>query len=382
MHSFDHLRGAGGRDVPDRIGEGVGGPWVPARFYRAEGPRLRCTLCPHACSLADGEVGACHVRRRSGGLIETASFAAAVRHWDPVERKPLYHFRPGTLTLTLAAPGCSFHCAYCQNYRISQVGRVAEAARHAEPVDPGPTVDAAASRRASIALSYSEPILAAELTLGLAEASRGRDVPLLWKSNGFITPSALSEVGPHLSAVNVDIKAADEKPHAALTGARLAPVLDAIEQLVRMGVWVEVSTPVIPGFNSDREVLRRIAGSILDVGPDIPWHLLRFHPEFRMAALDPTSTEMLAEARRIGLDSGLRYVYVERALGPEGCDTRCPECESVVVRRGIWSLEATSLVDGSCNRCGFALPGRWGRAIEADEASPWPSTSSSDTCRT
>jgi pyruvate formate lyase activating enzyme len=360
----------------------AGESWVPARFYVAEGARLRCTLCPHACSLADGEVGVCRVRRRTGGQLETAAFAAAVRHWDPVERKPFYHFRPGTVALTLAAPGCSFRCTYCQNYRISQYGRIDGAPIRAEPVDPAATVAAAAARRSSIALSYSEPILAAEMTLELAGATRGLDVPLLWKSNGFITPEALAEIGPRLAAVNIDVKAADEKSHMALAGAPLTPVLEAIEGFLRMGVWVEVSTPVIPGFNSDRASLRRIAGIVRDLGRGIPWHLLRFHPEFRMASRNPTSPAMLAEARAIGLASGLVYVYVERAHGPEGRDTRCPGCGAVVIRRGIWSLEAASLVDGSCGRCGLALPGRWESVTATEELTSWPNTSSSTTCRT
>jgi hypothetical protein len=189
--------------------------WAPAAFYRAEGADLVCTLCPHECRLGDGEVGACQVRRRTAARLETATFATTVRHIDPVERKPFYHFRPGSRVLTLAAPGCTFACHYCQNYRISQFGRVPEIAWSAEEVDPVEIVESAAGQGLSIALSYSEPTLAAELVLALAASGRGRGVPILWKSNGFITPGAIKRLAPCLEAVNVDLKAADESRRPA-----------------------------------------------------------------------------------------------------------------------------------------------------------------------
>ncbi len=167
--------------------------WTPAQFYDEDGALLRCTLCPHECALQEGEVGACHVRRRNGRGMETATFATAVRHIDAIERKPLYHYRPGTRVITIAAPGCSFTCLYCQNYRISQFGRSDEAIGTAETVDPEGLAAEAARQGAAIGMSYSEPSLAAELTLALAHACRDRGVDLLWKTNGFLTASALRE---------------------------------------------------------------------------------------------------------------------------------------------------------------------------------------------
>jgi pyruvate formate lyase activating enzyme len=309
--------------------------------------------------LADGAVGACRVRRRAGSHLETATFATTVRHLDAVERKPLYHFRPGTQVLTLAAPGCSFTCHYCLNYRLSQYGRIPEAPWQAEPVDPEAVVADAAEHGAAVALSYSEPTLAAELTLALAAAGRSRGVPVLWKTNGFITPEALERLAPCLAAVNIDIKAADDDRHRALTGAPLAPVLEALAGFVRAGVWVEVSTPLIPRVNADRAALRAIAEAVVRVGPQIPWHLLRFIPEFRMGRLPPTHPDQLREAAQLGRDAGLHYVYVERALGPSGRNTYCPGCGSEVVARDIWQARESFLVDGACPRCGYRIPGRW-----------------------
>lgn len=333
--------------------------WSPAEFHQPAGADVLCTLCPHGCRLAEGAVGACRVRRRRGAGLETATFATVTRHLDAIERKPLYHFRPGSRALTLAAPGCSFTCSYCQNFRISQVGRLPDLPWNAEPVEPEEVVAAAAAEGAAIALSYSEPVLAAEMTLALAAAAQPLGVPIVWKTNGFITLEALARVAPCLAAVNVDLKAADEAHHRALTGAPLAPVLAALAALVRAGVWVEVSTPLLPGVNDDRESLARLAGSIARVGEEIPWHLLRFNPEFRMRRERPTAPQALEDALEIGRAAGLRYVYVERALGAEGRDTHCPRCGTAVVSRGIWSTLRTMLKDGACTSCGEIIPGRW-----------------------
>lgn len=310
------------------------------------------------------------MRRRNGDCLETATFATATRHLDAVERKPFYHFRPGSRVLTLAAPGCSFACSYCQNFRLSQVGRLADLPWRAEPVVPEEIVEVAAVEGAAIALSYSEPILAAEMTLALSEAARPRGVAIVWKTNGFITLRALERLAPCLDAVNVDLKAAEDSRHRALTGAPLAPVLAALSALARSGVWVEVSTPLLPGVNDDRESIRRMAELVAQVCQDIPWHLLRFTPEFQMRRERPTPPQALRDAAEIGRAVGLRYVYVERALGSEGRSTRCPRCAAEVISRGIWSTLRNTLRSGSCTNCGEPIPGRW-------EENPCQSTASS-----
>lgn len=349
--------------------------WSPAEFHESSGADILCTLCPHGCLLADGAAGACRVRRRNGDRLETATFATATRHLDAVERKPLYHFRPGSRVLTLAAPGCSFACSYCQNYRISQVGRLADLPWTAEPVVAEEIVAAAVAEDAAIALSYSEPVLAAEMTLALAEAARPRGVAIVWKTNGFITLRALERLAPCLDAVNIDLKAAEESGHRTLTGAPLAPVLAALSALAQAGVWVEVSTPLLPGINEDRESIRRMAELVAQVNQDIPWHLIRFTPEFRMHRERPTPPQALRDAVEIGHEVGLRYVYVERALGSEGRSTRCPRCAVEVISRGIWSTLHNTLRAGSCASCGEPIPGRW-------KKSPWPNTVSSTTSPT
>lgn len=338
--------------------------WTPAEFFEPLTTGTLCTLCPHACRLAAGEVGRCHVRRAPliGTGMETATFATAVAHFDPIERKPLYHYRPGLVALTLAAPGCNFTCSYCQNHRLSQYGSVDSVEWIATPADPDALVATAAERGAAVALSYTEPTLAAEFTLALSVRARPAGVDLIWKTNGFITPTALDAIAPHLAAVNVDLKAPDDDRHQRLTGAPVADVLRSLTGYARHGVWVEISTPIIPRFNADRDAVRRMADHVLAAtGPDTPWHLLRFVPEFRLWGLPPTTPDALSEASSVARAAGLRFVYVERALGADGRNTLCPVCRTVLVERDPWATLANHLRTDRCPGCGTPVPGRWTR---------------------
>lgn len=322
---------------------------------------MRCTLCPHLCQLGDGEVGRCHVRRNTGGRPETATWATSVRHVQPIERKPFYHFRPGLRVLTIAAPGCSFACHYCQNYRISQFGRDAQVEWTASPVSAEELANTAMSQQCALGMSYSEPSLAAELTLELGRLARPAGVDLVWKTNGFVTEDAARRLLPCLSAVNVDLKAPDELRHSRLTGASLQPVLDFLRLVLCENVWLEVSTPIIPDFNDDPTSLQMMADQIVRLGNNVPWHLLRFTPEYHLSGLKPTHPDQLAFAREIGRAAGLNYVYVERALGSEGRSTRCPSCDTRLVARDIYEVREFHLVDGACPVCGSKIAGCWER---------------------
>jgi pyruvate formate lyase activating enzyme len=334
--------------------------WVPALLGTAlsEG-RVRCDLCPHRCRLDPGAAGACAVRRNTGGTLMTSSFTVSVAHVDPIERKPFYHAWPGSNVLTVAAPGCTFRCDYCLNSNLSQYGRLPAVRWKGAPADVPELLTRASAESAGIAFSYTEPALMIELTMALDRARSGSSPRLFWKTNGFLTGSALRLVAPVLAAVNVDVKTADNDSHLRLTGAPLDPVFETIAGFRRAGVWVEASTPLIPGMSDTPEHWRRIAGRLAAIDPDIPWHLLRFTPDFRMSRSAPTSPTALAEAAKVARDNGLRYVYVERALGEQGRDTRCTGCDEVVVRRGIWSTASVHLRAGACPACGTAVAGCW-----------------------
>lgn len=334
--------------------------WTPALLHRPHHGRVQCVLCPFRCTLRDGETGLCGVRRRSGDRLETATFASSVRHWDTVERKPLFHYRPGTPCLTLAAPGCTFACDYCINHRMSQYGREDAVPWDAEPVDPAEVVAEAAARSGCVAISYTEPSLALELTAALAESGRPLGVDVVWKSNGFLTPEGVGLAARYVAAVNVDLKTLDERDHRELTGARPGPVLDAITGLREQGVWVEVSTPLIPGLTDEPRQLRPIARALAALDPQLPWHLVRATPAHRRTDHAPTPVAALEAGVRTGWEEGLRHVYVERALGTEGRATRCPGCRTTVVARGIWALDGSTLEsDGRCPHCGARVEGRW-----------------------
>lgn len=330
--------------------------WVPGVLAVPTARGALCEVCPHSCVLQPGQAGACKVRRgAAGGGIETATFATSVVHVDTVERKPFFHYRPGIPAVTLAAPGCSFRCDYCINARISQYGRDDEAVWDARPVDVAAVIDRAAGLGGCVAVSYTEPSLAPEMTLALARAGRPRGVDVVWKSNGFLTEAAIALCAPAVAAVNIDVKSTDERAHRRLTGAPVGPVLAAIEAFRAYGTWVEVSVPVIPGITDPAAVARAVAA----ISPDIPLHLVRFTPAYRMGGTDPTSPDQLVAAVAAARAAGVRHVYVERALGGDGRVTRCPSCASPVVTRGIWSLESNRLDDGHCPDCGAGLEGRW-----------------------
>lgn len=330
--------------------------WRAAMFGEPAGAgRVRCTLCPFRCVLRDGQAGVCRVRRNLGGTLMTATYTASVAHLTAIERKPFYHVRPGTPVLTVAGPGCTFRCDYCINYRLSQYGRDDVAPWLGEAARPAELATAAADAGALLGMSYSEPSLAPELTLDLA----ARGVPVVWKSNGYLSATAVPAVAPALLAVNIDVKAADEAAHRNLTGASLGPVWNAIGEFRAAGVWVEISTPLIPGTSAEPESLRAIAARIASIGTDIPWHLLRFTPDYRMRRADPTPPSALAAGSEIGRECGLRFVYVERALGPDGRNTICPQCGTRLVDRDIWRMVHNVIKDGRCPGCDLSIPGRW-----------------------
>ena len=331
--------------------------WHPAEFWSAGADgRLECRLCPFRCGFERDGPGRCRVRRRRGDRLETATLSMPLRHRQPIERKPLYHFRPGRRTLTLAAPGCTFRCDYCLNSRFAHAEPGAGPAA-AEPFDPAATAAEAARDGLILALSYAEPTLAAEATLELRREAPP-EVEIIWKTNGFITSEAAAALAPALAAVNVDLKSADPARHPELTGAPLAPVLEALRRFVDAGVWVEVSTPLVPGVNDDAAV-SALAGAILGLGAGVPWHLVRVHPAHRRADADPTPPETLARARRIALEAGIRHVYVERALGPAGSATRCFRCDHPLIERPAGGAARIGLEGGRCPACAAVIAGRW-----------------------
>ena len=330
-------------------------------YDRIDEARVRCRVCSHGCTIDAGHRGLCGVRTNVGGRLETLVYGRVIaRDVDPIEKKPLYHFDPGSWAYSIATVGCNLTCANCQNHFISQYPKEHDGRIVGDPATAAELIEeAVASGCHSIAYTYSEPTVALEFVLEVMRVARRADLANVWVSNGYFSHDAFELIRPWLDAINVDLKSISDETYRDLCGATVRPVLANIERLVAAGIWTEVTTLVIPGVNDSREELRWIAEAIVGISPDIPWHVSRFFPAFRLVDRGPTPIETLEEARRIGRDVGLRYVYIGNVPG-EGESTRCAECGEQVVRRSGHRVQENRLVDGICPGCGIPVPGLWG----------------------
>ncbi|MDQ7832593.1 MAG: AmmeMemoRadiSam system radical SAM enzyme [Desulfovibrionaceae bacterium] len=327
-----------------------------------ENGRVQCRLCAHFCRIAPGERGTCGVRENRDGTLMTLVYdTVAAVNLDPVEKKPLYHFLPGSMTFSFGTMGCNLSCTFCQNASLSQPPRQGRpVAGHA--ATPGALVQAALdSGAASISYTYSEPTIFFELMRDTAILAKQAGLKNIMVSNGFQSPQCLDELGPLMDAANIDLKAWSEDFYRDVCGARLLPVKKNLVHIRRLGWWLEVTTLIIPGQNDDPGELREMAAFLFtELGADTPWHLSRFHPDHRMLDRGPTPQKTLEAARDMGSAAGLRFVYVGN-LGPgERNDTRCPSCGVAVVRRTGFRAGPARLRAGACPDCGAGVAGVWG----------------------
>lgn len=320
---------------------------------------VQCALCAHGCRIPDGAAGLCGVRKNRAGTLRTLVYGRLVaRNVDPVEKKPFFHVRPGSLSYSIATAGCNFRCAHCQNYEISQVQRD----RDAIPgrfVPPEAVVAAALETGcASVAYTYTEPTIFFEYALDCMKLARKAGLLNLFVTNGYESPGCVEAALPYLDAANVDLKAMTDTFYRKICGARLDPVLRTIRELWQRGVWVEVTTLVIPHHNDAPEELREAARFLASVSPDLPWHVTGFYPTYRLTTEPPTAPSALEAARRIGLEEGLRYVYSGNRPGRGGEETRCPSCgRTVIGRLGFAVTENVLTPAGRCPGCSQAIAG-------------------------
>ena len=340
---------------------------MPARdamfWSRCDGGRVRCELCAQRCELGDGQYGLCGARRNARGTLETVSYGRLVAvHDDPIEKKPLFHYRPGSRSLSVATCGCNLRCDFCQNHSISQCREHDDDGMPAgESWTPERVVrQAATARCASISYTYTEPTVFYEYCRDVGTAARAAGLGNVFVTNGMMTPAAVDDAADSfLDAANVDLKSFSREFYRVHCKGPLEGVKAGLERLVERGVWVEVTTLVIPGRNDSDEELRSIARYLAGLGRDIPWHLSRFHPDYRTRDLPPTPVDRLATARAIGQAEGLRYVYVGNVPDGEGESTSCPGCGALVIRRVGFRADVRGLRDGRCAKCGAAIAGRW-----------------------
>jgi pyruvate formate lyase activating enzyme len=322
--------------------------------------RVRCRVCSHGCVIEPGARGICAVRENVDGILASLVYGRLIaRDVDPIEKKPLYHFYPGTRAYSIASVGCNFTCLHCQNHYISQYPRE-HAARIVGDRIPAEEVvsDALASGCHSIAYTYTEPTVAIEYVLEVMRLARDAGLCNAWVSNGYFTEEALAAIAPYLDAINVDLKGISDRVYHQIVGGNVRPVLDTIERLAEAGIWLEVTTLVIPQINDREDELRWTAEAIFGISPRIPWHVSRFFPAYRLADRPPTPVETLERALRIGRDVGLRYVYLGNVAG-EGEQTRCAECGERLIERSGYRIRENRMNEGACPACGTPVDGVW-----------------------
>lgn len=321
---------------------------------------VRCFLCNHGCRIKDGARGVCGVRENRGGTLVSLVYGRVIaRHVDPIEKKPLFHFLPGSRSYSLATVGCNFRCTFCQNADISQMPADHNQIQGGSFFPEDLVSEAASSGSATIAYTYTEPTVYFELALDTARLAAGRGLRNVFVSNGYMTRRCLEEIHPDLHAANVDLKAFTDSFYREQCGAKLKPVLRTLETMKEQGVWLEVTTLLIPGLNDSSDELRNIAGFLAGLDPGIPWHISRFHPTYRLTHIGPTPAETIHRARDIGLEAGLRYVYSGNLPGDEGENTLCHSCGRPLIERFGFSVRRIRIRNGACPECGALIPGVW-----------------------
>lgn len=330
--------------------------WQPAK-----GSAVDCRLCHHRCHIKPGARGRCGVRENRDGRLFSLVYGRLVSESvDPVEKKPLFHLLPGSLSYSIATVGCNFQCRHCQNYQISQYplrhqGGISGVAR-----SPATVVEQARRNGcASISYTYVEPTIFYEFAYDCCCLARERGLKNIFVSNGYMTPEVVRHLTPVLDGINIDLKAFRTDFYQNICKARLEPVLENIRLFVDLGVLVEVTTLVIPGLNDTEQELRDIARFLRSVSVDVPWHVSGFHPTYKLLDCPPTPAASLLKAREIGLEEGLRFVYTGNTVSDGGEDTRCPGCNELLIRRQGFASRIEGLEDDHCRHCRAKVAGIW-----------------------
>ena len=324
--------------------------------------KVRCNLCSHRCVIGDGRRGKCHVRENQKGVLQTLVYGKLIaRHVDPIEKKPLFNFLPGSLSYSIATVGCNFRCRFCQNADIAQMPADHQGRIMGERTSPQEVVSAA--KRAgcrSISYTYTEPTVFFEFALETAKLARGEGLRNVFVTNGYMTAEALEMIDPYLDAANVDLKAFRDRYYKDLCGARLKHVQETLRRMKALGIFVEVTTLIVTGLNDDSAELAELAAFIAnDLGTETPWHISRFHPTYQLTDRAATPVKTLTKAREIGLAAGLKYVYTGNVPGNSGENTFCPGCGEMVIERWGFQVGSMRIKDGRCTLCGTGIDGVW-----------------------
>jgi len=336
-------------------------PSKKALFYeKLPQNKIKCSLCPRRCEIAEGKRGFCGVRENQKGELYALSFAKPVtlNIFDPIEKKPLFHFLPGRLTFSIATAGCNLKCKFCQNWQISQ----------AKPEDiesicltPRELIDKVkAAQRSIIAYTYNEPTIFYEYMLETAKLAKSEGIANVMHSNGFINELPLKELAKYLDAANIDLKAFNNNYYEKTCSGTLEPVLKSLKILKEAGVHLEITALILPGLNDNPDELKQMCEWIKqNLGPETPLHFSRFYPTYKLDMLSPTPIDSLKGARLIALDTGLKYVYIGNVSVPDAENTICPNCKKVLVVRSGYTIQKNEIKNGKCPFCGEKIYGKW-----------------------
>jgi len=331
-----------------------------ALFYKKlDNKVVQCRLCPRNCVIPAARRGFCGVRENQDGILYALSYGKLVAvHTDPIEKKPLFHFLPGSDAFSIATAGCNLRCKFCQNWEISQKTPEEVQYTYIEPADLIKQVKASGSR--IIAYTYTEPVIFYEYMLETAKLARAEGIKNVIHSSGYVNEAPLRQLAKYLDAANIDLKGFCDDYYVKMSEGTLDPVLKSLKVLKSEGVHLEITNLMVPGYNDDDENIRKMCLWIKEnLGSDTPLHFSRFWPLYKLTALNPTPVSTLEKARRIAMESGLKYVYIGNTAGHEAENTYCPKCKKVLIRRIGYTILENNIEDGKCKFCGEAINGVW-----------------------
>ena len=334
---------------------------MEAYLYKAlEEKKVKCNLCNHRCVIKNGRRGICGVRENQEGILKTLVYGKLIaRNIDPIEKKPLFHFFPGSLSYSIATVGCNFKCKFCQNADIAQMPSNHDGMIMGDYFTPEDIVDAAENGNCkSIAYTYTEPTVYFEFAYDTARIAHEKGIQNVFVTNGYMTSEAIEMISPYLDAANVDLKAFNEKFYKEISKAKLKHVKETLKLMKLLGIFVEVTTLLIPGLNDNKHELEMLADFLIEsLGPETPWHISRFHPTYKLLDRPPTPIETLIMARKIGIKSGLKYVYTGNVPGENSENTFCYKCNNILIDRWGFYVRKNLIENSKCTYCGAHIDG-------------------------
>ncbi len=328
-------------------------------YNKLDDNKVQCNLCAHRCVIKPGKTGICKVRLNQEGSLYTEVYGQVIaQHVDPIEKKPLYHFYPGSKSFSIATAGCNFHCLFCQNWDISQITG-SEFIRSGYPASPEQIVQNAKQTGCkSIAYTYTEPTIFFEYSYDTARIAHKEGIQNVYVSNGYMTFEMLDMISPYLDGINVDLKTFSDETYRRIIGARLQPVLDNLKKIKQLGIWLEVTSLIIPGINDEPHEIKDMAYFVAkELGPEVPWHISRFFPGYKMQDTPATPLSTMQMAKVTGLEAGLQYVFPGNVASHMEAHTTCPRCNHLLIERSHFGILRNTIRDGHCPECGMKIAG-------------------------